>query len=235
MTETQYPTVGLDDCLDILRRRIAGEDVSISDQVAWKKAGDPPIMDDLDDFADDLSEDLPTFDESDDDKDVIEGKLALRLLDALEGTGMRVLDDQGFWRYLAMGPMWDFVRWRESGKSSDDWEAYRIYVDGRRNAECVPTRMYIRARLAEKSGDRAIAHLVPEATDLWRSHIVRVRTSYSPTLTEAIIRSQHEDRLATDGVRELAKRVKRLRSNVVLGLYDQDDARSVVAELREEI
>ena len=158
------------------------------------------------------------------------------------------MDDPGFWRYLTVAHLSAFTIWRQpsafkpvdgevdGGDSAPgpEFNKYRTYVDGRNHAECVPLRMFIRGRLASDAGDPDLAAAAKEMTDIWRSHIVRVRTSYWPHLAAAYMRQQKDEhkRLNTDDIREQAKRLNRLNSNIVIIPNSNDEADEYLENLR---
>ena len=78
------------------------------------------------------------------DDDQFEGQQASRLYEALRGVDVQILDDPGFWAYLAAGPLWFFVKWREDPEQRSR-ARYTLHLDGSANAECVPLRMFLRA------------------------------------------------------------------------------------------
>lgn len=165
----------------------------------------------------------------DQSKDAAEGRLACVLYDELKDYGPEILTDPGFWRYLAVWEMFDFVQWR-------DGAACRLASFGADSQvptwDCVPKRMFVRARIAHEASqdDRAAAALASVAgTDLWRSHILRVKTGNAPLLAKAMVAAWDAEEMRTSTVRDVAKRVKRLRSNIVFELLDQDQVTDVVA------
>ena len=162
-------------------------------------------------------------------KDAIEGRLACVLYDELKDYGPDILTDPGFWRYVAVWEMFDFVQWR-------DGAGCRLASFGADSQvptwDCVPKRMFVRARIAHEAAgdDRAAEALASVAgTDLWRSHILRVKTGNAPLLAEAMVSAWDSGEMRTSAVRDVAKRVKRLRSNIVFELLDQDQVTDVVA------
>jgi len=67
-----------------------------------------------------------------------------------------------------------------------------------------------------------------EGTDLWRSHVLRIKLGNSPTAAAAFLviadkRRKGEVSL-TDLVREAAKLVQRLNTNLIMGALDETDA-----------
>ena len=175
------------------------------------------------------------------DPDRTEGRCALLLHAALAGVDKSVLDDDGFWRYLALRYFWKLVCWRQPaalGENGSLITALR-YVDGRHPTECVPTRMYLRAAAVGAGADDngtehgEAAHTLRQATDFWRSHVLRVRTATAPALVRAFVKRQREQRLGTERLRELAKAVNRTWSNVALDLYDEEEAAHLLDDLND--
>ncbi len=163
------------------------------------------------------------------DRDRLEGRAAPILFEALECVDPAVLDDPGFWRYLSLAQFWPLIEWREEGAFEKG--NYLKYVDGKRSTECVLTRMYLRVQALDGTEYGHLAWVLPHATDFWRSHIIRVRTGTAPPVTRALVRRYRDDRIPTPDLRELAKRLNRIWTNVVLSVYDDEDAKSLVREL----
>lgn len=78
-----------------------------------------------------------------------------------------------------------------------------------------------------------LASAVPGGTDLWRSHILRVRIGEHPPLVRAIVRRQSDQgkRLTTNPLREFAKELTRTLTNLVPALLDDGEADDLVAEI----
>jgi hypothetical protein len=160
-------------------------------------------------------------------KDSVEGLLSVGLYSNLKDLGAEVLTDPGFWRYLGCVEMFGFVKWRDgenckpesfgAGSSFPTWD-------------CVPLRMFVRARICAESGatDYDDVAAIP-GTDLWRSHVLRVKTGNAPHLSVALVRAWERGDLDTDSVREVAKSLKRLRSNVIFEVLDADQAAEIVS------
>lgn len=172
------------------------------------------------------------------DKDHFEGIVAARLHSVLEEleVDMTVLDEPGFWGYLSVQYFWWFVTWRQwSTFESRDFGKYRRYVDGTHATECVLLRAYLRGALAHRPNDEdpyALAYGIPDSTDFWRSHVLRVQTGSSPEITQAFASEQMRERMNTDELRTYARRLNRMWTNVVLHTYDETEAAEVVLDLR---
>jgi hypothetical protein len=166
------------------------------------------------------------------DLDQLEGKLSVVLLEALKAVPISALDDPGFWAYLATGCLWPFVRLREPPESRAP-ERYLVYIDGRSSTECVPLRMFLRARALDRIGKAEMAGGIPGAVDFWRSHVIRVRTGSHPVMVGALVEQQSQNRLTTGPVRIYAKRINRRWSNQVLYLLNEVECARVAQSERE--
>lgn len=176
------------------------------------------------------------------DRDQTEGRLAIRLHQALNHVDPAVLDDAGFWRYLALRHFWDVIRWREPKAFSgpDNSEKAIKYVDAIKPTESVLTRMYLRAvaigmNEAQPGDEGQLAYALSTATDFWRSHVIRVRTGTAPSLVRAFVRRQDRERMTTEPLREFAKAINRTWTNVQLNEYDETEAASLLEELAQTI
>lgn len=74
-----------------------------------------------------------------------------------------------------------------------------------------------------------------KGTDFWRSYVLRVRTATAPSVVRAFVAMQAAHPLKTDDLRVLAKALTKTWANVVPVIYDDDDARALIDELRREM
>lgn len=227
----QYPTIATDQVVDLARTFLEGGSASVDAVATWQ--GDGPTIDfrDLDDVLnateDDLRQLLADGNPSS-DREPFEGRLAANVYPHLASLPPEVLDDRGFWRYLAVSRFWWFIAWREQEPLAKG--NIKSWVDANLPAEQVPLRLYLRAQAV--NGDAFLCQAIPKSTDFWRSHVVRVRVGSAPNLARAFAQMQAESRLATPELREYAKRLNRTWTNVVLSLYDAEDSADLVEDLR---
>mgnify|MGYP001070471978 CR=1 FL=1 len=231
----KYPVISLADTERLSEELLGEVSTDVMAGVKWVGSGSFAELEELEGLADDIRSDVSRFAEGDSPpKDEYEGRRSVDLYRALEHLPLEVVDDPGFWRFVILRHLWEFVGWRQpEAFASHRWDAIRRYVDGRTHTECVALRMFIRGRIAVESGNPDLAFAVPEATDLWRSHIIRVRTGYSPTLAGGVLRAQLDHRLTTDHLRQYAKKLNRVASNVVLHVYDENAVDELLEELRD--
>lgn len=166
-------------------------------------------------------------------RDRFEGSLAVQLHEQLCEFPARVLTDDDFWRYLAVKELYEFVSWRD-GQSSGSPALASFGANGPRvTYDCVPFRMFVRADIAS-----TVAGCGPQdldamdissvaGTDLWRSHILRSKSSFSPDYVRLLLEHHERGVLPAAVVRELAKRVRRVRSNVLIETLESKDAQAM--------
>ncbi len=235
----RYPTATQTQCRDFGRARKRGDPYGV--EVQWVGQGEEMDLSRIEEAAAEIRQLMINADQRVTKRDQVEGEAATILYQALtrdESTDRRtvdvvVLDDPGFWRYLALEWFWDFVEWREWKAPERFKESTHLaYVDAANSTESVLTRMYLRMVGLGGSDHQELASCLPRATDFWRSHIIRVRTAGVPCLVRAMVGSQRDSRLKTADLREFAKRINRTWSNVLLDLYTQEEAAQLLRELR---
>ena len=231
----RYRTISLDDCRSVARARVEG---GAAPDVPIEERG-PGALFDLDPVRE-VAEQIAAMRSDATDRDRVEGQAAVALYEALEDLDRVALDDPGFWRFLSIkvADFWEFAVWRERS-AFEKQKGYLKYVDATRPTECVLTRMFLRIMALGGGQDeerryRELAPALPKATDFWRSHVIRVKTATSPAVVRAFARMQRERPLTTKPLREFAKYLTRLRSNVVLGIYDDREADELIDELRRD-
>lgn len=228
----RYPTLTYSRADELVTTGLAGDVPSIASVVSWVGAGDEIDLAPLDTTADELrARYLESIASGDGDKpEVFEGEAAGALHAALRDLPVEVLDDPGFWRYVSLAKLWWFIEDREAapiGRGN-----HMTYIDGSHPTECVPLRMFLRAQSIRDGDDYSLASSMDNATDFWRSHVIRVQTGTAPPLARSFASLQARVRMpTTPELRPFARRVNRLWSNVVLGRLDEDEARDVMEEL----
>ncbi len=242
----RYKSVSESTCREHVKKRLAGRHTSLQGvaQGTGERCVDYPKIRSAAEWM------KRQIDEADPkDRDRTEGRLAVRLFQALADVDPAVLDDDGFWRYLALRHFWDVVAWRQpdafAGPESS--ETAITYVDAKKPTESVLTRMYLQAVAAGMNGDaqdgesesKAVhaleAEALEKARDFWRSHVIRVRTGTAPSLVRAFVRRQQRERMNTAPLREFAKAVNRTWTNVLLSEYDEEEAAALLDELAHDL
>jgi hypothetical protein len=229
----RYRTLSIADVHDIAETAITGEHVATDHRVVERGDGDAADLTDLDKVIDAFRSELESTPPK--DNELFEGRLAAAVYPYFSGIPVEVLDDPGFWRYLAASRFMWFIRWREADPISNG--NFKNLVDLSKPAEQIPFRLYLRAKAVDVDGDVAIAGQIPRSTDFWRSHITRVRVSTAPRVARSFAEAKRDDtsgRLTTSRLRAAAKRVNRAWTNVSLDLYDSQEAAEFIAEVINE-
>ena len=225
-----YPTISEIELLRVARLRIDG-DYTTEPKIAW--LGSDDRFDDKAVTASsvELQERLEGWDKTDlkAAHDAFEGDIAPTVYDLLRDTPLATLDDPGFWRYLAM-EFWWYAEWRQKSTFKLGG-SYGKYVDGKNSSECVILRTFLRGQIATTAGDPNLASVIPEATDFWRSHLVRVLNWKFPSVVKAFIKFQDQEGLTADPLRRVAKKLNRRRANLVLTEYSTHEATKLLDEL----
>lgn len=142
------------------------------------------------------------------------------------------VSDPDFWRYLAIFHFADLVEWRHGSKENPAHLNNYGIGNTKRN---LLFRMWIRAELSydELASDPYHLSKVGDK-DLWESHIIGVRTGNARATVRSLMKFLYPQdlkgkcRLKIKEVRHLAKRLTRLRANVLLEVYDEPQALTLV-------
>ena len=168
------------------------------------------------------------------DTEVFEGQLAAALHPWFTSVPIEVLDDPGFWRYLAVKHFWWFTEHREAEPILRG--NFNNLVDATRPAEHIPLRLFLRTRSVDVDGDVDLAGALAQSTDFWRSHITRVRLGSAPNVARSFAEAKLADndkRLTTKPLRRVARRLNRTWTNTNLDMYNAEEARLLIEEVIE--
>lgn len=230
----RYPTLTSARSNELAALLVTGEAPSVDAVATWRGDGESVDLESLDTV---LEEGRKRLDEigpdpsHTSDKEPFEGELAIGVFAVLHEIPTEVLDDPGFWRYLALSRFWWYISWREAEPLAKGNVA--TYTDATRNTEQIPLRLYLRAK-AVAAGEPGLAKDLKKCADFWRSHVIRVRTGTAVPLASAFAEMQRGSlRLPTSRLRAYARRLNRTWTNVHLGLYDAQRAKELIQELRE--
>ncbi|GAA2079862.1 hypothetical protein GCM10009821_20160 [Aeromicrobium halocynthiae] len=232
----RYPTVTAREAARYVEGRRDGRIAArTKPEIAWVGTGkefDDVIEGAVEHLLDDWKAEKESVGKSGQKKDALEGRLAVDLYQKLQGLPAEILTDRGFWRYLAVHGLFDFVQWR-------DGETCRLVSFGAGSAnswDCVPHRMFNRALIAraaaaEDASDPFWGALVA-GTDLWRSHVLRVLIGNAPLLVNEILADSLAGEMPSGVLRDTIKRLQRTRANVVFEVLDRGECRKLIDEHR---
>jgi hypothetical protein len=225
-------------------------DVDAEDYSSWAGVGEAVDLTELEGIVAGVTGRVPEKKISESKRDLIEGELCSQIHSAivdLEQSCFEVLDDPGFWSYLGFKHFRELIEWRHS----ETFDGYKLkpeenlasavkYFFDPTLKEGVLSRMYMRGHIANESGNYDLASGRAGSGDLWRSHVMRVRTAESPHIAKALARFWIQNKWLTTvspagGLRALGKLVNRRRSNIVGIVLDADESDKVIVELAERI
>jgi hypothetical protein len=154
-----------------------------------------------------------------------------RLIHSTAPHETEVLGDPEFWIWLAVVCFSDLVEWRYGNKQVGTKPAN--YGIGSRT-ENLLYRLWLRAELVldEEHDDRY--HLVDAGQiDFYRSHLFRQGYANARTFARALLRFQYPKadsvpNLKILEIRELVKRLRRLRANLFLEILPEEECRAVI-------
>ena len=148
-----------------------------------------------------------------------------------------MLIDPDFWTWLAVVHFPEVVEWRYryQNRKSDTFAQLDNYGIGSRSDNFI-YRLWLRAELVLDAEAKDRYHLAEAGQiDFYRSHLFRQGYANARNFSRALLRYQYpnvkdlaEPRLKTIEIRELVKRLRRMRSNLFLEILAEDDCRSVI-------
>jgi hypothetical protein len=226
----QYPTVSLHSYQRFINEYRQNSPLRDKPEGVLRGQGEEPlnrVRPELLRLIDDWKKTIKKIGDSSAKKEELEGELSSQLFRVLESLPVSMLTDSDFWRYISSEYFFEFTLWRDGETCAlASFGASSSSV----NFDCVPFRMFNRGLIAftitEDINDLEYAHI--PGTDLWRSHILRVLTSYSASMSQAILDEYKEGKLPTAVVRDVAKSLRKSRANIVFEVLDLDQSAEIL-------
>jgi hypothetical protein len=226
----QYPTVSLHSYQRFINEYRQNSPLRDKPEGVLRGQGEEPlnrIRAELLRIVDEWKKSIKKIGDSSAKKEELEAELSSQLFRILETLPVTMLTDSDFWRFLSSEYFFEFTLWR-------DGESCALASFGASSAtvnfDCVPFRMFNRGLIAFTISDDIneldYAHI--PGTDLWRSHILRVLTSYSSSMSQAILDEYKAGNLPTAVVRDVAKSLRKSRANVVFEVLDIEEAEEIL-------
>lgn len=245
---SRYPILHQEDAKHFLTSRDAGEQVFLDDIRRWAGGGEELPTAAVNTLRDELSKLRKKYPAKlrsrDPEGGRFESEACVLVHKALLSVDRRALADHDFWTYLAV-ELADIVEWRfgSEGKATQ----LRNYGIGARS-ENLLFRLWLRADMGRVSGTDPYDLARSGDQDLWRSHVLRQNFANARCVARSLLRLQAgklvvESRTAKrlvggedpTGVRMLAKRLKRVRANVVFEYLTPKQADALVYELSRDL
>lgn len=169
-----------------------------------------------------------------------------------------LLSNDGFWRWLALGPLLGITRWRFPPSQKRDDESgneilgrfnrtnFGVGASARQRAECYPYKLWLRAELGHTDdGKESYRYARRGDVDFWTSHVHRQSYTTNRNLCSALVRFQYPDERegkpyllsGTEkreegrlGMRTLAKKLRRLQATYELTMLDVGQLHDLILE-----
>ncbi|KFN48227.1 hypothetical protein P873_01335 [Arenimonas composti TR7-09 = DSM 18010] len=254
----RYPIVTVDRAHALLEEiRTSGHcQIESSGVVATAGAGDPFDLEAIEVLASELEIVRGSFAE---DRKAFDAAACERIHRALPDG--ECLSDDGFWRWLALGPLLGLVMWRfplttkdlEDGSTETlppKPQNFGIGASARQRSECYPYKLWLRAELGRVDEGDEYRFARRGDVDFWTSHIHRQSYTTNRRLCSALVRFQYPDELdgrpylhsgeedrdrKRFGIRTLAKRIRRLQATYELTLMDDSGIEQMIVDLATDL
>ena len=178
----------------------------------------------------------------------LEAQMAGRMHAVLSQLDVRILQDENFWRYLALFPFRWYLLAREPELKPQDFGGTRPRIKDGALAGVQGTSMklqlilrtYLWGKCAHDTNDTAggpgntyrrataITDDGPSIIDVWHSHIIRVQLGHLGSVPHAFVDVSAEVPLKTKEARELEKLLTRMKHTVCLDSYSYEEVRELV-------
>lgn len=233
----RYPIVTTADATAYLASKRSGTALDLDRLV--KTRGDGPDL--AQDFVGDLIVDMATLKAR-----FAEGLKSQKNANAFEARAARsihqrvnveaaILADADFWLWLAVVHFADIVEWRYGNPEGGTGLAN--YGVGARS-ENLLYRLWLRAELLLDDQARDRYHLCDRGQiDFYRSHLFRQGYANARGFARALLKYQYRDatdvaqpHLKVGQIRELVKRLRRMRSNLFMEILDEAECHKVIDE-----
>lgn len=246
---SQYPVIYAEDALRYLKSRQQDGGVMLEDIRRAAGSGEAISRDGLEDLREKLLRLKKKFPAKLRAKDPQGGKFesdACAIVHAcLADVDRRALADHDFWTWLAVDYLADILEWRFGVGGRPAQPAN--YGIGTRT-ENMFFRLWLRADLGKASGSDPYELAKSGDQDLWRSHLLRQGYANARSIVRALLKLQAGKLMngnkpakkvaggdEREGVRMLAKRLRRMRANVVFEYLTPVQADALVFELSSDL
>jgi hypothetical protein len=153
----------------------------------------------------------------------IDAFAAHRLLSFIDKLNASTVLDPGFWAYLSWR-LFEVISWRHDGGKYVNFGANFANLQ-----ESFLGRSYLRGKIGVTKARIDVA-----GSDLWRSHIIRVKAGNSTAISGALLDLVDSKKLTSKDLRPLARMINAYRSNVVFELLTEAGAKAAVGLIWEE-
>jgi hypothetical protein len=230
----QYPSMSaLEGNMQLAARRAA---VSSEPDAGVKTKGSGPELDqsfveELRSALGDIRAEWPAGIKNDKERNAFEGRAA-RIVHQIMPSDAEMLCDPEFWTWLAIVCFPELVEWRYGNPDGGTKPAN--YGIGSRTDNFL-YRLWLRAELTLDDSNEDRYHLAEAGQiDFYRSHLFRQGYANARNFARALLRYQYPNkdraapRLKILQIRDLVKRLCRMRSNLFLEILPEEECREVI-------
>lgn len=244
-----YPVISGPDAIRYLTSRVEEDEVALEDIRQARGSGAPLNAKIFESLREDLVHLRAGFPDKLRAKDPAGGKFeteaCVLVHKALSDVPKSTLADPEFWIWMATDLLADILEWR-FGSPGKPAKLANYGVGSR--SENMFFRLWLRAELGHTGGKDAYGLAKEGDQDLWRSHLLRQGYANARTVARALLKLQSgklvvggksaQKLIAGDdpaGVRMLAKRLRRMRANVLFEFLSPQQADGLVFELSADL
>lgn len=235
----RYPIMTAGDATTYLEAKRAGNQLDVESLARFAGSGDEFDGSFLQPLRTKLTNLMASFPEgikskSDPKANAFEGE-ASRVIHKCIAVGSEVLADPEFWIWLAVTHFPDVVEWRYRYGKEDKAAQLANYGVGSRT-ENLLYRLWLRAELVLDTAAADQYHLASFGQiDFYRSHLFRQGYANARNFARALLQFQYpnklnptEPKLRLLEIRDLVKRLRRMRSNLFLEILPEEECRAVI-------
>ena len=221
-------------------------------------SGDEYLRDLIEDCATSIRDEITQKIEKDDgippaEGYLLEARMAGPLHESVSKLGIDMLQDEDFWRYLALFPFRWFLLAREPELNPQDFGGIRRRIieleDGKTEIKEGKTawsnqllyRTFLWGKIACEESDpdhyrraTVVGKMGGPSIDIWHSHMIRTQLgqlgNMPHSLIDVLVKQIPKPSEMKDPARETAKLIARLKHNVLLDVYPKEASDVLVSE-----
>lgn len=142
----------------------------------------------------------------------------------LSGVDAKTLLDPGFWRWLAVEPLFEIVAWRFPSLHPNNFGASSASFK-----RCVPYKLFLHGKISyDGSSADPYERAAIGGEDFWDSQLIAVDNGYFTSLSTAILDEMREREVTNAFARVAVRRVNRRRANQLPDILTLSEARDLV-------
>lgn len=152
-----------------------------------------------------------------------DAQLALQIPSFIDRLDALTVLEPGFWAYLGW-KLSETIEWRHPGGQQINFGTNFGNLQ-----ESLLGRSYLRGKIGGTEEFISIP-----GSDLWRSHIIRVKAGNSSPVSKAVLALVRDRNLPVKDVRSIAKLVNAYRSNIIFELLTEEGAKKAIGLIWDE-